>query len=466
MASVLIIDDDDMMNRALARVVERLGHEAACAFSVKEGLDIVRAGDVDVVFLDVCLPDGSGLDALPAIRETASKPEVIIITGFGDQQGAELAIKNGAWDYIQKPCATRDMTLPLMRALDYRKALVKSTAVHVLHRDGIIGAGPAVTAALEQLALAAATDMPVLLHGETGTGKELFARAIHDNSPRSDHPFVIVDCAALPDSLVENLLFGHEKGAYTGADGRKDGLILQADKGTLFLDEIGELPFSVQKNLLRVIQDRHFRPVGSNRLEKSDFRLIAATNRNLDRMVREASFRQDLLYRIQGFTIELPPLRERGEDLRALLTHFIDKMCKDYGTFTKGVSPEFIEALAAYDWPGNVREFIHAVEEALARAGDQPVLYPVHLPQRMRIKITQNAITAPEPAPVQDQTVAPGVSSDADPFPSFRESRAAMEVHYLQQLMKRVRGNRKEAVRVSGLSRTRLFELLKKHGVS
>jgi len=262
MSRILIIDDDEGICATLSRIVKRLGHDAECAHTLKAGAQAAATGKVDVVFLDVNMPDGSGLELLPRITKLPSKPEVIIITGRGSADGAELAIKNGAWDYVQKPSSVKEMTLPLVRALQYREEKSSKKQMSVLRTDGIIGSSPALIQCLDRLAQAAGSDGNVIITGETGTGKELFSRAIHENSARCEGPYVIVDCTAIPESLAESTLFGHVKGAFTGADISAEGLIKQADGGTLLLDEVGELPLAVQKRFLRVLQVKRFRPVG------------------------------------------------------------------------------------------------------------------------------------------------------------------------------------------------------------
>ena len=263
MANVLIVDDDQMICDALASKVRSMGSEVSCVFTLEEALHEVPLGTFDVVFLDVRLPDGNGLDALPVLRSLPCPPEIIIMTGKGDQGGAELAINNGAWDYIEKPSSLGAMTLPLLRALKYREAVKAQKPKRTLDREGIVGSSAPMRLCFDQLAQAADSHANVLITGETGTGKELFAWAIHRNSPLARKNFVVVDCAALTDTLVESMLFGHEKGAYTGADKASEGLIKQADGGTLFLDEVGELPLAIQKAFLRVLQERRFRPLGS-----------------------------------------------------------------------------------------------------------------------------------------------------------------------------------------------------------
>ena len=272
-----------------------------------------------MILLDVGLPDGNGLDAIARIQKAESRPQIIIITASGDQNGAELAIRNGAWDYIQKPASVHDMALSIIRAIQYREERKGKRqgagAPRLLKLDGIVGNCPKMKERFELVAQAADTETNVLITGETGTGKELFASAIHNNSLRAKKPFVVVDCSALPETLVESILFGHDKGAFTGAQKAREGLIKQADGGTLFLDEVGELPFPVQKAFLRVLQERRFRPVGTGAEISSDFRLIAATNRDLQKLVLEGVFRDDFLFRLRSFIIELPPLREREEDI-------------------------------------------------------------------------------------------------------------------------------------------------------
>ena len=311
--------------------VQREGFDIQSAYTLQEGLKRVQSGAFDVVFLDVNLPDGNGLDILADIREAASSPEVIILTGQGTADGAELAIRSGVWDYIQKPSSIHVMMLPLLRALQYREEKLKGKSPVSLKLEGIIGSSPKMKACYDLISQAAVADVNVLITGETGTGKELFARAVHMNSARSGRNFVVVDCAALQDTLKESTLFGYEKGAFTGADQSREGLIKQADGGTLFLDEIGELPLPMQKSFLRVLQERHFRPLGSIKEIKSNFRLIAATNRNLENLVHSGRFREDLLFRLRTLTIMLPPLREHPEDIADIALYHIARICKRSG---------------------------------------------------------------------------------------------------------------------------------------
>jgi two-component system NtrC family response regulator len=462
MAQILIIDDDKGMCYTLSEIVRLNGHEAVCAHTLKDGLETAISGFFDVVFLDVMLPDGIGLDIISNIRETPTKPEVIIITSKGDPDGAELAIKNGAWDYVQKPSSIKKMSLPLLRALQFREEKKARKPPVALKREGIVGGSPQINACLDLLAQAAHSDANILITGETGTGKELFSMAIHKNSPRSENNFIVVDCTSLPETLVESMLFGHEKGAFTGAIQQYEGLIKQADGGTLFLDEVGELPLTVQKSFLRALQERRFRPLGGKQEIECDFRTICATSRDLDAMISREQFRKDLLFRLRTFTIDLPPLRERPEDIKELSIYHMNKLCDQYKIATKGFSPDFFEVLAAYDWPGNVRELFNTLERALAAAQYEPTLFPNHLPTDVRIKAAR--------ASLSQEVLTPDIRrSPAEPnglLPKLRKFREAAEKKYLLDLIALSDGDIKKACRVSGMSRSRLYVLLKKHSLS
>ncbi len=317
------------------------------------------------------------------------------------------------------------------------------------------------TASLEVLAEAAQSDANVLIVGETGTGKELFARAIHENSKRFENNFVVIDCGALPEMLVESVLFGHEKGAFTGADKSREGLVKQADAGTLFLDEVGELPLSVQKTFLRVLQEHSFRPVGGKHEIKSNFRLVAATNRDLNKMVESGKFRRDLLYRLRAFTLELPALGQHLEDIESLARYYVNKLCNRYNIKEKSFSPDFFTALASYNWPGNVRELVNTLEIVLSAAKSDINLTPYHLPLNIRVQAARASVTKEASS---DAIHESPVSSKI--LPTFKEYRmaAAMkaEERYLQLLVSLCKENMEEACKISRLSRSRLYELLKK----
>ncbi len=461
MPRVLIIDDDRIVCETISDLVQQSGYSASSAYTLESGLREAMEGNYDIVLLDVRMPDGNGIDALPEIRRSPSSPTVIILTGFGDPDGAELAIKNGAWDYIEKPSSEQDMILTLSRAIRHREETGAWRRFFAVKREGIIGSSRVMRSCLDMLAKAASSDASVLVIGETGTGKELLASAIHCNSSRAQKNLIVVDCTALPETLVESILFGYEKGAFTGAGTAQGGTIKQADGGTLFLDEVGELPLSIQKRFLRVLQNHRFRPLGSKREVTSDFRLVSATNRDLEKMAEEGLFRRDLLFRIRSMTIELPPLREHTEDIRELCLYHIDRICKHNGAGAKSLSPEFLEALEGYQWPGNVRELFNVLESALSIAHDEQVLLPQHLPVDLRAQMARKSVQAhaktPAPMHIQDSV------ADDGPFPDWWEFRSAMEREYIRKLMSRTDGNIDDARRLSKLSRARLYQLLKKH---
>lgn len=470
MPKVLIIDDDPQFCRMFCAMAERLGYIVASAQSLHRGLEMVRSEPYDVVFLDVRMPDGNGLiEGLPQIRETESAPEVIIITGYGSPDGAEIAIRSGAWDYVEKPASLDRMKLPLLRAIQYREERRTKKTPVALKTCGIVGHSPQLMACLDMVAQAATTDANVLIKGETGTGKELIATAIHENSRRAQENFVVVDCAALPESLVESTLFGHKKGAFTGAVQERQGLIKRADGGTLLLDEVGELPLSLQKAFLRVLQERRFRPVGGTNEIASDFRLLTATNRDLFEMVKTGDFREDLFFRIQTITIVVPPLRERMEDIPDLVLHHVNRICGYYGIDSKGISPDFMEALQSYEWPGNVRELLSVIERILTLTRDEPTLYACHLPLYIRVKAARHAVSTQmadhdrkaEPTEAASSHISPAPSAPISS--SLQEVRDNAERQYLMELLGQVGRDIEKCCRISGVSRARFYQLLKKY---
>ncbi len=465
MAAVLIVDDDRQMNAALGEVVTELGHTVDAAYTLADGLERVRRNGCDVIFLDVRLPDGNGVDAVPAIRALPNAPEVIVVTAFDDAEEAARAITAGAWDYVRKPASIEEMTLPLIRAVQYRREHTR-TNIDRLNRSHIIGSARRTMEALAKASEAAACDAGVLITGETGTGKELFARTIHENSSRAHRRFVVVDCAALPDTLVESILFGYRKGAFTGADRDRDGLLAEADGGTVFLDEIGELPLSLQKSFLRVLQERRFLPIGASEEVGSDFRVIAASNRDMERMAVEDRFRPDLLYRINAIPIELAPLRGRKEDIREIVLEYTERYCERYSLEPKGFAPEFFEALEVYNWPGNVRELINTLERVLSTARAERTLFHYHLPPAIRISFARaESGNGTAPAPVVPPMSMVHLPNDATAFPPLHEFRESMDRRYLTALLQATDGRRNAACEISGLSRSRFFDLLKKYRI-
>ena len=391
MPRVLIVDHDPVFSETLASIVTGLGHQSKQARTLAEALAAGRKHDTDIVYVTSQLPDGSGLLAIAQLNAMRGHPEVIVTTDTPTPDGAEKAIRNGAWDYVEKQGTVDRMVLPLIRAIDYRGKRPARNGAVKLKRDGIIGDSAGIKKCLSLVAEAASSDASALLLGETGVGKEVFARAIHDNSLRATGPFVAVDCASMSRTLASSILFGHRKGAFTGADKDREGLVAQAHNGTLFLDEVGELPLTMQKIFLRVLQEHRFRPVGARTEKTSDFRLICATNRNLDEMVARGTFRSDLLFRIRTVVMALPPLRDRSDDLPRLIEHYVKQLCGKYGMPAKGLSPDLLDVAQKYAWPGNVRELIHTLERAVLAAKDTSKIFSRHLPDHIRINIARAA---------------------------------------------------------------------------
>ena len=421
MARILVVDDESLIRVLVADVGESLGHEVLTAASIKEGQDLAQRG-VDIVLLDVLLPDGDGLAHVETFSQLPGRPDVIIITGHGNADAAEAALRSGAWEYLVKPLRVRDLSKALTQAVQWRNSRDSQSRSLLRHPD-IIGESPALAEALEALREAAASNVNVLITGETGTGKELFASALHANSLRASGPFVTVDCTTLPETLVEAHLFGHARGAFTGADRAREGLLAAADHGTLFLDEVGELPLPVQGAFLRALELRRFRPVGEVREVESDFRLVAATNRDLH---------------------DLP---------------------------NKELTPDWYAMLADYSWPGNVRELRHTIERACAAAGDGTQLFTRHLPTEIRIELARKRLvhlSEPEesaptaPLPEQEPSTQP---RKPETFPTLRDMKAKAERDYIAGLFAACQGDVRRAAGIAGVSRGHFYELLKKYGL-
>ena len=482
---ILVIDDDKRFCETITSLVARMGYSCITSFTLQDGMGVLKAETIDLVFLDVHLPDGNGLEYIDQIKTAASRPEVIMLTGHGDPDGAEIAIQKGVWDYLVKPSSVRDTQLSLNRALKYRKEKKNEPAPVILKVNNIIGSSPKLKNCFNIAAQAARSDSNVLITGSTGTGKELFAKTIHDNSLRSKENFVVVDCASLTATLVESILFGHKKGSFTGADSDRTGLVKFADKGTLFLDEIGELPASIQKTFLRVLQEKSFRPVGDTSVYKSDFRLIAATNRDLDVMVDEKSFRQDLLFRLRTITLHLPPLKERADDIKALSSFYVGSLCSKYNLPKKSFAPDFFATLTKYTWPGNIRQLFNVLERAFISSGAKEIIYAMDLPQEIRIEVTRSTvsrntnITRYSDTDIFNQNhidqhiSSIPVAKDFMPDAIFTETtmglkdfKSSMEKKYLEEIIRYTNKNIKKILSISGLSRSHFYALLKKNNIS
>lgn len=461
MAKLLIIDDDPKIRLFLSDILEGWGHTISEAGTAEEAKRLAVERGFDVILLDLDLPDENGLQILPDLIKSHANPEVIIITGTGDIGGAKLAFKYGAWDYVQKPFTIDEVSLPITRALEYRKEKKEAFIPVSLNRLEIVGESNAIKNCLDEVARSAVSNANVLITGETGTGKELFAKAIHVNSKRAGGSFVPVDCGAVTESLAEGSFFGHKKGAFTGASSSEDGVIKQAEGGTLFLDEIGDLELSIQKSLLRALQEKRIRPLGGKEISV-DFRLVAATNRNLSQMVREGKFREDLLFRIKGIEIKLPPLRKRDCDIKEITLHKVPILCSLNSLSIKGISPAFMDVLAAHRWPGNVRELLNVLEFAIAAAGADPTLHPKHLPPEYRAILLDMGSDTGLTERLQDAEAV----MDESEFPKLSKHRERAEELYFKLLIKKVKGNREEACRLAGVSQSRLYGILKKYNLS
>lgn len=457
MAKVLIIDDDHAYAGMLKRHMTVLGHEVLHCESWCAGYATAGSFAPDIVLLDVLLPDGNGLTHIQDLKALPCLPEVIIITGSGDEAAAELAIRAGVWDYWQKGRSIDELLFSVGRMMEHRAQRASRRHWRTLDLAGLVADSAAMAACFERLAEAATSDVPVLVRGETGTGKEKIAQAIHRNSLRAKKPFIVVDCAALTETLVESALFGHDRGAFTGASGDRTGLVRQAHEGTLFLDEVGELPPSVQKTFLRVLQEKRFRPVGSDRETVSDFRLVAATNRELGQMVEAGTFREDLYFRLRSMEMVLPPLRDRGADAVRISEDVVAAACQRLTLPHKSLSSRFAEALAQYPWPGNVRELRQALECAVVSAGQATVLDTIHLPTQIRVHLARAAVK------VELNSIK--LHADNGSGRTLAATRDAAVASYLTQLIEDTGGDIDAACRIADVSRSRLYELLRIHGV-
>ena len=465
MSKILIIDDDKLICRLLTTIFERMDHEVDHALTLRQGLEKLFINEVDVVFLDVNLPDGNGLDAIESIRDCLFPPEIIIMTGNTDPEGAELAMKSKAWDYIQKEGSHKEFKFSLIRALEYRSQKQSKTREKTIKRDAIIGKSKAINECLHKVLKASSSNVAVLITGETGTGKELFAKAIHKNSDQKEHGFIVVDCAALPEHLVESTLFGHAKGAFTGAESDKTGLMKMADKGTLFLDEVGELPLGVQKKFLRALHEKRFRPVGGKKEISSDFRLICATHRDLPHMVKQNKFREDLFFRLFSMNIHLPPLKERKNDIIPLARNYLNRKASISGDPPHKVSPEFFKELEMYEWPGNVRELINTIELVCSEAIKGNTLFPHHLPGHIRAFNIRKKINAQKEQLSTEKSIFPTQKGPIKII-TMKDHIEKSKHDYLKELLAVTKGDIKESCKLSGLSRGHIYRLIQQYGIT
>jgi DNA-binding NtrC family response regulator len=380
MATILYVDDEPAVGLIVEDTLVRAGHEAVGARSVPEALQVLAGGPVDLIISDYRMPGITGLEFLSMLQREGYDIPLIMLTGYASIEHAVASIKAGAIDYITKPVRPQQLELAVDQALEFVRLrrendLLRQEVMEFRNERSIVGDSAAVRRILQTVAMAAPTRATVLLQGESGTGKELFARAVHDQSDRSDRPFIKLNCAALPEGLIESALFGHEKGAFTGAIKRVEGAFERAHRGTLLLDEISEMRLDLQAKLLRVLQEQEFERVGGSGPIKVDVRIIATTNRDLAAESAAGTFRQDLYYRLSVIPVLIPPLRERPEDVPLLAYRFAMRTAAENGKELRGISPEALEMLQSYPWPGNVRELQHVIERAVILSAD-PVLQP------------------------------------------------------------------------------------------
>ena len=365
--SILIVDDEEAILLSLRPVLEDEGYEVKVAKSGSDALKMMAAEPPDLMLLDIWMPEMDGLDTLKRAREQSPRLQVMMMSGHGSIETAVKAVKLGAYDYIEKPLSLENVTLRVRHALDQRRLEEENLTLRakVERRFELVGTSPAMQRLRQLIATAGPTNGRVLISGENGTGKELVARAIHQQSPRRDKPFVAVNCAAIPENLIESELLGHERGAFTGATVQKRGQFEQADGGTLFLDEIGDMSLNTQAKVLRVLQEQQFMRVGGIKVIKVDVRVIAASNKNLAQEIERGHFRDDLFYRLNVLPMEVPPLRERREDIPLLVRHFVQAHAEEQGLKVKEVDPEAMNVLKQYDWPGNIRELRNLIERLM-----------------------------------------------------------------------------------------------------
>jgi two-component system nitrogen regulation response regulator GlnG len=384
--TVLIVDDEESVRWVLKKALEKEGLETLLAKDAAEAFERLRDGNIAVVLMDIRMPGISGLDALEKVRTEGRNVSVIIMTAQGTMQNAIEAMRRGAYDYITKPFDLDEVSILVRKALDVRHLSQEVDTLRAEVREkyegGLVGGTPAMQEIYKTIGRVAESDATVLIHGESGTGKELVARAIHYHSKRAGRPFVAVNSAAIPSELLESELFGHEKGSFTGAVARKLGKFEAAAGGTLFLDEIGDMSLSLQGKLLRVLQEKEFERVGGTEPIKTDVRVIAATHHNLEKMVRDNRFREDLFYRLNVIQMNIPPLRKRKDDIIPLAEHFLRKYRDGRGVSARTFTPETLKALRVYDWPGNVRELENAIQRAVTLSqGDK--IFPDALPPQV-----------------------------------------------------------------------------------
>ena len=438
---LLVIDDDAEFRDILQKRFEQRGYHTAVAASGEEALDLCQRREFDVAVLDMMMPGMSGMDVLAKMKAGPSDCEVVMLTGQATVESAVAAMKLGAYDYLVKPFPVKELERIIEKAYEKRSLSKENQQLRSLlarkeQMPQMIGQSAAMQELMRLIERAGPSDKAILIQGESGSGKELVARALHVSSRRAARPMVVINCAALPETLLESELFGHEKGAFTGAVAAKPGLFEVADRGTLFIDEIGEMPGSLQAKLLRVLEDGSMRRIGSIKERRVDVRLLAATNRNMSQEVAASRFREDLFYRINVMSLELPPLRERAGDVPLLVRHFLGPGWE--------IEREALAAMERYDWPGNVRQLINAIERAKILADDNQI----------HIRDLPHEVVAAAPAPAAANELA----QDMDDLATIQRVK-------IVEVLRRVAGNKTHAAKALGIERRKLYRLLEKYQI-
>ncbi len=457
-AIILVVDDDEMFRAPLVGNLASCGYETLEACSADKALRLLSTVDVDLVFTDIRMPHMDGIELLRRARATSPDLEVIVMTGHASIDTAVEAMKSGARDYITKPFTFDEVLLRIERVLRERELSRENRSLREALKAGydvgrgahLIGTSPSMRSVFETISVVSQNRSNVIIQGETGTGKELVARAIHYSGPRRDRPFVALNCGSVSKTLLESQLFGHVKGAFTGAVKDNPGFFVAAEGGTLLLDEITEIDSETQVRLLRAVQEREVTPVGGTKPTAFDVRIIAATNRNAREAVEEGVLRQDLYYRLSVVVVELPPLRERRDDIRALVDYFNARLSAEYGLAPRQVSEEAMRLLTAYEWPGNVRQLENAIERAFA-LGRGPVIGPEDIPAEIRREVSPPGGGAPAGAWVGSLRCAC----------TLEEGERVIVLRALEE----AGGNRAKSAQILGIKRTRIYRLLHKHGL-
>jgi nitrogen regulation protein NR(I) len=467
MSRILVVDDERNVRSGFEEVLGSEGHEVIAAQRAQAALDRIEAEEFDLVILDIRMPGMSGLDALKQLKQGHPKLPVIVMTGQGTMETAVEATKYGAFDYHLKPFEPADMLQTIEKALQCARLMKSHVALGrqdaAASGEAIIGQSAPMQEVYKAIGRVAQTDATVLIRGESGTGKELVARAIYQHSLRSDAPLSVVNCVAIPETLLESELFGYEKGAFTGATARRIGKFEQANGGTVFLDEIGDMPLSIQAKILRVLQEKEFERLGGNHTVGIDVRVLTATNRDLEIAIAEGVFREDLFYRLNVVTIQVPPLRERREDIPALVDYFLERSARELNVDRPPIAEDAVELLKDHTWPGNVRELQHCIQRTMIHTKGHPI-------QRADLHLTldDNGRGLVDAANLDDERLLDMVQRWLNSHGGVRACESFLEKAerlLLTEALKRTEGNQTRAAELLGLTRPTLHAKMQKHGL-